>query len=211
MKTELDLFSELKNIKEIYMNVRILYDDCKYLMRPKTTEELDIIKDYIVFQSFVYSMWRLSIVELCKLFGKKNDDFRIELFLENILKDYENLTYKDKISKNQLEGWLYYLRNDTDLKSLIKKIQTLRDKFIAHSDRSPEKSLYNLAPSIIEFKNLFDFIENVIKYFESKINGRTIGFDIGKVGNASDILAVLVEYKKLRWEKHKKAIEEQNK
>jgi hypothetical protein len=211
IKTEQELNIELKNLKDIYINVRILHDDCKYLSNPKTEQENEIKRGYIIFQSIIFSMWRLTIIELCKLFGKPNDDYQIESFLKNILEDFEILDYKDKIEKDRIVDWLNTISNNVDLKNLIKKIQTLRDKYFAHSDRNRVKSIHEFTLTKIEFDQLFSFIENILKYFESNIYGRSISFDISNVGNASNILNDLVDYKKLKWEKHRNAIKEQNK
>lgn len=85
------------------------------------------------------------------------------------------------------------------MKTLILKIQTLRDKYIAHKDRLLVVEVINkYAPTIIEFQCLFNFIEEVIQFFELNVNNLNSSYDkIGNVGNASNILHVLVEYKRL--------------
>jgi hypothetical protein len=205
MKTEKELNIELKNLKDIYINVRILHDNCKYLSNPKTDQENEIKKEYIIFQSIIFSMWRLTIIELCKLFGKSNDHYRIEAFL----KDFETLSYKGKIEKSHIVDWLSTISNNVDLKNLIQKIQTLRDKWFAHSDKNHEKSICDFELTKIEFDQLFSFIENIIEYFEIKIYGRCSDFNIVDV-NAIYILRDLVDCKRLRLLEHENAIKDQN-
>ena len=198
MKTENELIEEIKNITEIYLNIRILNDNCKYLKNPDTPKEFEIRYEYTVFQGIIYAMDRMVIIELCKLYGRRNDNYRIELFLKNVLNNFDSSEYACKISKQQIEDWQNALSSDLNLINLILKIQTLRDKYIAHKDRSPTEPINSFAPTMVEFQYLFDFVEKVIQYFEKHINNISPTFDkIGNVGKASDILHVLVEYKRL--------------
>lgn len=103
MKTIQELNTEIKNIEDIYLNIRILNDNCKYLKAPKTPEEAEIKYDYIVFQGIIYAMDRMVIIELCKLFGKKRMITELNCFWKMYLKTLIFLNIDQEYQNNKLK------------------------------------------------------------------------------------------------------------
>src|SRR6478672_11347689 len=125
-----ELSEELSRITEIFFNAKENFNYCFYLHKPDTkaeSEYLDVDRDLKFIR---HSLWRLTIIELAKLFSKKeNDRFNLRRFLSKLPPNgyYGGL----KISQEKIAEWETLMLNQ---EKTIDHVLILRDKIYAHTD-----------------------------------------------------------------------------
>lgn len=130
----MDLKENISIVWDTLVKSKVNYDIVKYLNSPTTKEEFEIIKRSIFFTTTAYSLWKLCIIDLHKLFSNsRNDKISIKKLIENI----ETRDAKEhKITKETISKWnIEITKNETS----INTIKYLRDKLYAHSDLNVDK------------------------------------------------------------------------
>ena len=151
------LKAHLWRITEIYFNAKDNYSYCYYFHNPDTNEELDYLKKERNLIFIRHSLWRLTVIELAKLFStKSNDKF-------NLLKLISKLKTKGyfgklKLHQEKIAGWEHYIQSKS---TVINNIITLRDKIYAHTD--PKKDDYkSIEIYFTQIEELFELVERIL-------------------------------------------------
>lgn len=197
MKTLDELNIEIKSRVNILAKAIIFYDNGKYLNSPETKEEKEFANNSFFIRRTRYSYWVLTVLELCKLFGKKGDHFTINKLLNKLLASHKTTPWRDKLSEEQIHNWQLKLGDQRTICN-IDKLHGLRDQYYAHSDKEPEREIRELTPEYKEIEYLIDLSKEIIKEIQYKV------FDIHQVfenienQKANNILFNLLELKRLR-------------
>lgn len=154
-----ELRNETWRITEIYLNAKENFNYCYYLHKPGTKAEAEYLKVDRNLKFIRHSLWRLSIIELAKLFSdrKSTDKFNLLHFLSKLKPDGQ---YKHfKIDPLKIAEWESQVFTN---EKLIRKVIILRDKIYAHTDRDKD----DYKKIVIYFKQieeLFEIVETVLK------------------------------------------------
>jgi hypothetical protein len=159
----MDKIKQLKDEVWMMWQIFIVSNECFdytfYLHKPDTKEEADYLAKSKDFHFIRQMLWRMTIIELSKLFSSsaKRDKYNLFHLITKLKKNgyYGNLS----VSEETLSQWETKLN---DKQELIEKILNLRDKLYAHTD--PDKDNYvDLVIKFTEIKELLLIIEDVIK------------------------------------------------
>jgi hypothetical protein len=192
-----DLEKEIESRFRILVNAIIFYKSCKYLNNPKTEEEKNVSDSNAFIRKTRYAFWVLSVLELCKLYGKKGDHFTFEKLLNKLLMNFDSKPWSFNLQKEQIILWSERIR-DQDFKNTINKLHGLRDKYYAHSDRNPEEEINALTPEYEEVELLIDFGKEIVFEIRSKVFDIHQLFETPNMGNANNILRNLLELRSFR-------------
>ena len=153
-----ELNKELTQVWLILVAAKESFNYCYYMHKPKTDSELQYINESKDFKYIRHLLWRVTIIELAKIFRESKETDRFNIFhLFNKLKPsghFKSLQFSDK----KLTEYEKSLRED----NLITQIINLRDKIYAHTDSKTD----NLETDLITFSSL----ENLIYKTERIIN-----------------------------------------
>lgn len=113
-----------------------------------------------------WSLWRMLIIDLSKLFGDSdNQKYNVMKLLRKLdpAGDYKSLKYAPKY----LEG---FNRRITELNESIKEISRLRNRFFAHADSDPFIKIETTLTTA-DCEKLTDLAEEIIRAVASKCIG----------------------------------------
>jgi hypothetical protein len=153
---------QLKQDIEIRWKITIIakevYKFSNYFVNPNTDGERNYVSNHRHLNFISWALWRLSVIELCKLFGdSEKQNYNLQKLLKKMAPDghYRALTFdNDKLNdfNNKLKGF-----DDS-----IREINRLRNNFYAHTDKDPfEKIETTLRTS--DCANLIVFAEEVLQ------------------------------------------------
>ena len=173
-----ELEKEIEAINLILVFARECFQYCYYFYKPNTVEEEDYLKYSQDFDFLKHVLWRMTIIELSKLFSKstERDKFNLQHFTN---KFKVNGHYsKFNVTEKKLNEW----KNKIDNASItIEHLLTIRDKVYAHTDNIKiNDSDFGITTEEIE--KLIDIAGDVIKevyliLFKAEVSMRTIIFD----------------------------------
>ncbi len=178
MKRESDLENEIKNIWDIFINANECFHYSSYLYNPETPDELDYLNSSRDLQYIRHIMFRMSIIELSKLFSgsKKRDRFNLQCLIKKLRKNenFGNMGISDEV----LNRWDAEIENNSPA---IKTILILRDKVYAHTDSDVE-TCKSIDLTFMEIKPLLNIVEEIIRsiyttVFNTFADVETVMFD----------------------------------
>jgi hypothetical protein len=153
---------ELKNdvwrITEIFLNAKENFNYSYYLHRPPTNEEAEYLKNDRDLIFIRHSLWRLSIIELTKLFSDNSRTHKFNLlhFLSKL--KAEGYYSEIRIDILKIAEWESLIFTED---KLINDVVTLRDKIYAHTD--PDKDEYGKIEIYFnQIESLFELVESII-------------------------------------------------
>ena len=196
MNIKEDYKREIGDIISIWAKAKLFYNDSLYLSNPKSDKESAMISKNRVLNEIRYSLWVLTVLELCKLFDDNNNQcFNLFKFIRKIKQDRNKLIFKDKITSITIKDWENKLQNNQTFNTIGKLID-LRDKYYAHSDRKRELLPEELTPNINSIEELLRIGQEIIYDFQGTV------FDIDQdfetpilAGQILDDLTELAEYR----------------
>jgi hypothetical protein len=144
----------------IWFSAETYFNDNLYLSNPETPEEKFVVQNDLFIMRTRYMLGVMTVLQINKLFGGKNDDFSFKKFLDALLNSHEDSEWKDKISIELIKEWKKQL-NEQIITNCIKKVNVLRNQYFAHSDRNPEP-FENLIMKSEEMKELLKFCEDIL-------------------------------------------------
>jgi hypothetical protein len=193
-----DLRKETFSIIKIYLSAKENFNFCYYLHKPDTKIEAEYLMIDRNLKFIRHSLWRLSIIELAKLFSDRKSTHKFNLlhFLSKLRPEGHYKSFKiDPLKILEWERLIYTNEN------LIKDIITLRDKIYAHTD--PNKEEYNkIEIYFTQIEELFEIVEILLKEvfliaFSATLDLRTPTFE----RNSFDLVKILAQ-------EHNRKIEE---
>ena len=193
-KSELE--SEISNIWKIFINANECFHYSFYLHNPNTQEEFDYLINSIDLQYIGHAMWRMTIIELSKLFSgskTRRDRYNIQHLICKLKNDgiFRNIGF----SNETIKKWETKIERNQET---INSILILRDKIYAHTDSEVEKFLdIDLPFKQIQF--LLEIVKEIIQdvhfsVFNSEAIVETVVFNKERFG----IIKVLAEAEKNR-------------
>ncbi len=129
------------------------YNAARYLNYPDNEEVLTFVIQSDFFYNVAYSLWKLCIIDLHKIYSRSNGD---KISLDKLMKNLENKHYANhKIPFSNINEWKDEIRS---CDQSIKKVYLMRNKFYAHTDLNPvEVNLY-----FLEVANLISLAEKIL-------------------------------------------------
>lgn len=190
---------EIKNIINILGRANLFYKDSSYLSKPKSDVERRMINKSGVLHEIRYSLWVLTVLELCKLYDDNNNHcFNFYKFVRKVKQDRNKSLFKDKLRLKTLENWENKLQNLKTSDTII-KLKDLRDKYYAHSDRTPELLPEEITPNKQSIEKLIRTGQEIIFDFQNEVFDIHQNFKIPmRAGKILDCLIELNDYR----EKH---------
>ena len=85
MKTIEELSVEINQMLSIWYSAKTYFNDNIYLLNPDTAEERDIVLNDLFLLRAKYSASVMTVLEMHKLFGGKNDDFTFEKLFNKLI------------------------------------------------------------------------------------------------------------------------------
>lgn len=169
-KQELD--KELTQVWLILVAAKESYNYCYYMHKPKSGSELKYINESKDFKYIRHLLWRVTIIELAKIFRESKDTDRFNIFhLINKLKPTGHFKSL-KFPSQKLIDYETSLKED----NLISQIINLRDKIYAHTDSNTDKLNTNLI-TFSALENLIQKTERIIKEIFEMALDASILFD----------------------------------
>ncbi len=156
MKNREELETKIFEMYKILFYAKESFLYAKYLYKPETSIEYEFIEESEQLRFIRYSIFRMLIIELAKLYSRGNsDDFCINKFLKYInSNEYWGLrSFRIVNSK--------WNQNLTEKANIIDQVYKLRNKNYAHSDLIK----LNIAngPSFEELWSLIELAEEIIR------------------------------------------------
>jgi len=161
MKTIKDLENEIESRYLILVKARDFFEYSKYLNSPETEELKNIANRHTFIRKSRYAFWVVSVLEIMKLFGSKNDEFRFEKLINKLIHNHSKSEWRTYISRDQIKSFESELKSDK-ITTVISNLKELRDKYYAHSDRNAEEEIDRFVPTFVEFELLLEFSERII-------------------------------------------------
>jgi hypothetical protein len=165
MKKENELEIEIKNVWDIFTNANECFHYSNYLHNPETQDELDYLNSSRDLQYIRHIMFRMSIIELSKLFSgsKDRDRFNIRCLIKKLKKN--EYFGKMGITDDELNRWDAEIdKNGKAIDNILK----LRDKVYAHTDSDAE-TYKSIDLSFKEIEPLLNIVEEIIRKIYSSV------------------------------------------
>lgn len=187
-----------KNIRSIWEILTIskeCFEYAFYFHKPETDDESEYLNKSRDFKFIRHILWRMTIIELSKLFrnSKNSDRHNLNHFINQLKR---NQYFGDiGVLEEKIQNWEKVLQ---DNQKLITNILTLRDNVYAHTDlKKVDFKLINI--SFQEIEILINLSEEIIKEiysvaFDSDVRFRAIYFNKDRF----DLIKILAEEKKNR-------------
>jgi hypothetical protein len=165
MKRTEEIKGEILAIWQILAFAKECFQYSLYLHKPETKEEREYLKHSHDFRFIAHVLWRMTVIELSKLFSNSanRDRFNVFHFIHKLKKaghfgnaginDHTISTWEQQIEINKLA---------------IDQVLLLRDKVYGHTD--PNKHLYVESDLTFEqTRKLIEIVESVITEIYSKV------------------------------------------
>ncbi len=166
------LREKISTITEIYIGVKENFRFCFHLHHFNSELESKYLAIDKHLQFIRHSLWRLTVIELCKLFSAhKNDKYDIKTLLDNLKPGGHFGKLEFDVVKIQAWG------NEVNKKNIvIKNINDLRDKIYAHTD--PEREIYrNIDIYFNDVSELLELANQIIQEISIQIKEPLLLFD----------------------------------
>lgn len=199
MDTTKYLESELESILHIHFDAKYYFKDVQYLCNPETLEERSVSIQNIFIDRLKSAYWRLGIIEIAKLFLEKNNQhYNLIGFLKKLISNYDDLSWIKELPKNKIQHWLACLNNE-EILIIREKISVQRDKYFAHTDRNPSKSIIDNQLTLPEINNLLEITEEII--FNLKLHCLNVHSDmeIDELEKAGSVLEAFIALNEKRY------------
>lgn len=193
MKSKEDLKSEIKKRHLIHFKANLFFIDSKYLNAPASDKEKNVADKSSFIRKVRYAYWVLSVLELCKIYGKSNDHYSMEKLINKLWNNYSSSDWNTLLSKEDIVR-IRENYNRQEIQTIIKKLRGLRDEYYAHLDRNPKKTISDYTPNYIEVETLLKLHESFLKEISLKVFKTEIQFKNPSFGSADGILHNLAEY-----------------
>lgn len=193
-----ELKEEIENVWHIYTYANECFHTSYYLHKPKSELESDYLNNSSLFKFMKHSYWRLTVIELAKIFSnsKKRDRYNLLHIISKLKKNgyYRNFN----MSSEKIEKWEKLLLENQDS---VQEILTLRDKIYSHTDPNKDKYV-NSDITFERTQKLFDLTQLIITEVYLEILDSHPHFQNSLIG------ADNIQFVKILAENKKKSIDE---
>ena len=193
MKTKSHLKKELEKRHIIHFKAALFFLDSKYLNNPSSDKEKNVADKSRFIRKVKYSFWVMSVLELCKIYGKSNDHYSVEKLINKLLSNCSNSEWNQAVTREDISR-MYEKYNRQEVQVIIEKLRGLRDQYYAHLDKKPKKTIFDYTPNYSEVEILLKLHECILKEISLKVFNSDIQFNNPSLGSADGILNNLAEY-----------------
>ena len=199
MRTIEEVRAELSKRFNILYHAITFYRDTYYLNNPDSIEERVIANSSPFIRRTRYAYWFITLLELCKLF-KENETFSFQKLLNSLCNNFKNSEWNTSQKIHVIKELTNKLRS-SDVQIITHKLFQIRDKYYAHSDRNPEKTLEEYTPEFQEVEQLFELSKHILTILAQDICDTQFSIEPPGKRKASNILEDL--YNLEQYEKEK--------
>jgi hypothetical protein len=154
--------SYCRSVIDIYMDAAICFYDAKYLQFPKDYDTKSKVEKYITLKMYKNTAFRISVIEMAKLFTKSDSDiYNFHKFLDKLIDGSGEFGKIYKQNKSLIDKRLYL----ESIKEQIALVVNLRSSLFAHQDNDEKIDALNINYDDVEFliittKGLLSFFLN---------------------------------------------------
>jgi hypothetical protein len=189
--------SKMKEIKEavstiieIYIGAKENFKFCCHLHYSKTEMEAQYLKTDRHLQFIRHSLWRLTIIELSKLFSNgTNDVYCLKKLIQNLKPD--GAFAQHGINLEKVSQWENLINGKS---SIIKNINDLRNKIYAHTD--PNREIYKgIEIYFSDISELINITSRLINEISIALKMPTLFFESPSYESQEfDLVTILAEH-----------------
>jgi hypothetical protein len=157
--TRLQLKQDIDIRWKITIFAKEAYKFSNYFVNPDTDCERNYILSNLHLNFIRLALWRLTVIELCKLFSDSDSQkYNLKKLLRKIANNdkYKELNFDNDTLKQ-------YHKNLNEFDDSIDEIKRLRDKFYAHTDVDPFEKIASTL-SLADCERLIVFAEELLQY-----------------------------------------------
>ncbi len=193
--TKQELRNEINEITRIFLSAKYYELDLKYFNSIKYKHPLVYKTFYFFIERIYHSISVALILDLCKLFDKREKYSFIRL-KNKINENYEKSELNIQVPKPDFVE-IFNTLNSVEIENLLLKLKTTRDEYYAHFDRT-RTDFGKIQINSGETSKLINVAENILKNIELKYFKIDVNFDltIGELGH--NIFDRLNEWEKYR-------------
>lgn len=171
-----DLRNKLNEIIQILEDSKKLMNDSYRMLMADSSEKFSLINRNKFLTRVRDSFWKLAVIELTKLYGSRNDCFRLDMLIDQMILNYENAEWSTNISKADLET-LQTTLNNNEILIRKEKLKEIRDQHYAHKDQNPDHNIHDIKFYYIDLDELIRAAELIISELMLKIFGLSSSFN----------------------------------
>lgn len=194
MKIE-ELRSELNEISRIFLSAKNYSLDFKYVNSVKSKMPVVYGTYYYFIERMFYSICEALIIDLCKLFVKR-EKYSFGKLCNKMRDGYSKSELRAFLPEVDLEKLCKRLDLEK-INSLMNKLKTTRDEYYAHFDRT-RTNFELIQVNSSEIDELISIAENFIKALELNYFNKNVDFNFGKGELGHLLFERLNEWEKYR-------------
>ncbi len=190
-----ELRKELKEIGRIFQSAKYYELDFKYINSIKYNQPVVYRTFYFFIERSFHSVSVALILDLCKLFDKR-EKFSFIRLKNKMTENYEKSELNNLIPKSEFVN-IFNALNSDEIENLLIKLKTTRDEYYAHFDRT-RTEFGEIQMSSKETSKLISIAENILNTIELKYFGVCVDFDLNKAELGHNIYERLNEWEEYR-------------
>lgn len=187
-----DLRNKLNKIIQILEDSKKLMNDSYRMLMAESSEKFILISRNKFLTRVRNSFWKLAVIELTKLYGSRNDYFRLDMLIDQMIFNYKNAEWSTKISKADLEILQTTLSNN-EILLRKEKLKEIRNQHYAHKDQNPDHNIHDIEFYYIDFAYLIRAAELIIDELMLKIFELSTSFNTYDGEDADNFLNTLLK------------------
>lgn len=117
--------------------------DSHSLLMTESSAEFTLVNRNRFLSRVRDNFWVLSIIEFYKIYGGKNDDYRLHKLINLLKHNYSSSEWKTQITLQEIIE-LEALLNDNETVSRITKLHELRNQHYAHRQKNPNNNSHQI-------------------------------------------------------------------
>ncbi len=190
-----ELRKEVDEITRIFQSAKYYELDFKYVNSVKYKFPTVYRTYYLFIERIFHSITVALILDLCKLFYKK-EKFSFLRLKNKMNEEYEKSELSVLVTKIEFEQ-IFEPLNTESTQKLLNKLKTTRDEYYAHFDRT-RTDFSKIQINSSETAELISIAENLLKIIELKYFKVSVDFNLPEGELGHNIFERLYEWEKYR-------------
>lgn len=187
MQTIEEFKKRLEIQEEIFLTMIINYEDYKFLQKPDTQYEKETINKNDFLQRTKFNFWMISIIDLCKLFGSKKEEYCFHKLITLLEYNYWKSSWKQVMPRKTIRD-LKLALNSKEVCNTTEKIVKLRNKLYAHRDGDFEKHFADFRITLGEIDFLLELGKKIIFEINKSFFDSHTFFSVGGFQKAKSLV-----------------------
>jgi hypothetical protein len=174
---------------------KILERDSYKMIMTDNSEEFTIVDDNEFLKNVRISLWKLSIIELHKLYAENsnNNHYRIVSLLEEISRQRKKSEWCDCITKSEINKMFLDIQSPETTKN-IENLKDIRNQHYAHTDKKPKKNIHDIKYYHDSSNYLIQLADNILEQLMIKLIDKNFKILKYEGENATNFLEQQSEY-----------------